>query len=141
MKCVKHLRVPLYWPIEKTHLLQAFCRESVLWMNISHPNILRLLAVEIKPKTGMFSMISEMMTNGNIVNYIRVKKANRLQLVRGFIPRRGKNIDLYLSWRTFRKALNISTNPESFMEILKAYVDISITSLSVQVTCCRSPIS
>lgn len=77
----------LYWPIEMTHLLQAFCRESVVWMNISHPNVLRLLAVEIKPKTGMFSMISEMMTNGNIVNYIRVKKANRLQLVRGFIPR------------------------------------------------------
>jgi hypothetical protein len=51
-------------------------------MNISHPNILQLIAVKIKPDTGEFSMISEMMTNGNILSYIRVKKANRLRLVR-----------------------------------------------------------
>ena len=51
-------------------------------MNISHPNILKLMAVEIKPETGKFSMISEMMTNGNILSYIHFKKANRLRLVR-----------------------------------------------------------
>jgi len=48
--------------------------------------VLQLLAVEIKPGTGGFSMISEMMTNGNIVNYIRVEKANRVHLVRSFVP-------------------------------------------------------
>lgn len=48
---------------------------------MSHRNVLRLLAVEIKPEAGEFSMISEMMMNGNIMNYIRTKKANRLRLV------------------------------------------------------------
>ena len=51
-------------------------------MNISHPNLLKLIAVKIKPETGKFSMISEMMMNGNILNYIKIKKANRLRLVR-----------------------------------------------------------
>lgn len=50
-------------------------------MNISHDNVLQLLAVKVEPDTSKFSMISEMMTNGNIVNYIRYKKANRLCLV------------------------------------------------------------
>ena len=54
-------------------------------MNISHPNILQLLAVEIKHRAGDFSMISEMMTNGNILEYIGTKKANRLCLVRPFV--------------------------------------------------------
>ena len=50
-------------------------------MNVSHPNILKLIAVEIKPRAKKFSMISEMMTNGNIMRYISKKKANRLGLV------------------------------------------------------------
>ena len=50
-------------------------------MNLSHPNTLQLLAVEIKPKIHKFSMISKMMTNGNILDYINAKKANRLHLV------------------------------------------------------------
>jgi hypothetical protein len=54
-------------------------------MNISHPNILQLLAVKINPETGRFSTISKMMTNGNILDYIRVNKANRLRLVRPLI--------------------------------------------------------
>ena len=46
-------------------------------MNISHPNILQLLAVEINPDAKRFSMISEMMTNGHIMTYISVEKADR----------------------------------------------------------------
>ena len=68
--------------IKMTWRIQAFCKESVLWMYTSHPNILRLLAVEVKPQAHKFSMVSELMTNGNITNYIRVNKANRLRLVR-----------------------------------------------------------
>jgi hypothetical protein len=51
-------------------------------MNISHPNILQLLAVDIEPDVVKFSMISEMMTNGNILDYIRGNETNRLRLVR-----------------------------------------------------------
>lgn len=50
-------------------------------MNVSHPNILKLIAVEIKPNDMKFSMISELMKNGNIMKYIRTKEANRLRLV------------------------------------------------------------
>lgn len=51
-------------------------------MNIFHPNILELIAVDIDPLTGQFSMISEMMVNGNIMEYIRKNSANRHCLVR-----------------------------------------------------------
>ena len=54
-------------------------------MNISHPNILKLIAVKIKPETGKFSMISEMMTNGSILQYIGNNKANRLRLVYHYV--------------------------------------------------------
>ena len=54
----------------------------MLWANVSHINVLQLLAVEIEPHRRKFSMISELMTNGNILDYICFNKANRLRLVR-----------------------------------------------------------
>ena len=51
-------------------------------MRVSHPNLLRLIAVDIDPRTGQCSTISEMMMNGNIKNYISENEANKLQLVR-----------------------------------------------------------
>ena len=51
-------------------------------MNASHPNLLRLLAVDVNSETGQCSMISEMMTNGNIREYIRKSSVDRLRLVR-----------------------------------------------------------
>jgi len=53
-------------------------------MHTSHPNVLGLIAVDIDPRTGTLSMISELMKNGHIMDYIRVKKANRIRLVRHF---------------------------------------------------------
>jgi hypothetical protein len=50
-------------------------------MNLSHPNLLELIAVNIDPPTGQYSMISEMMMNGNIMEYIRENPANRHHLV------------------------------------------------------------
>ena len=61
--------------------MQRFCKESIIWMRASHPNVLRLIAVDIDPLTGQCSMISEMMMNGNIKDYISKDTANRLQLV------------------------------------------------------------
>ena len=61
---------------------QRFCKESILWMSISHPHLLQLIAVDINPLTGECSMISEMMNHGNIKDYITKNSANRLQLVR-----------------------------------------------------------
>jgi len=52
-------------------------------MTISHPHLLQLIAVDVDPRTGQCSMISEMMTNGNIKDYIRRNNPeNRLRLVR-----------------------------------------------------------
>ena len=51
-------------------------------MHTSHPNLLELVAISVDPQTGALSMISEMMDNGSIMHYIRVREANRLRLVR-----------------------------------------------------------
>ena len=86
-------------------------------MNTSHPNILPLIAVKIKPEAGKFSMISEMMTNGNILGYIGENKANRIRLVRPLVVNSsGRIADQSRSWRMLREALNISTNPVSSTE-------------------------
>ena len=55
-------------------------------MNVSHPNILELIAVDINPLNGQCSMISEMMINGCIKEYTRKNRANRHRLV-GWPPR------------------------------------------------------
>ena len=49
-------------------------------MHASHPNILPLFVVKIKPDAGEFSMISEMMMNGNILNYVNSQRTNRIHL-------------------------------------------------------------
>ena len=64
--------------------IQDFFKESVLWMNTRHPNVLELLAVNIDPQSGALSMVSELMENGNIMDYIRVNETNRIRLVRHF---------------------------------------------------------
>ena len=40
-------------------------------MSISHPHILQLMAVDADPLSNQCSMISEMMSNGNIKAYIK----------------------------------------------------------------------
>ncbi|KAF9644426.1 kinase-like protein [Thelephora ganbajun] len=62
---------------------KLFCKESIIWMNVSHPNLLRLIAIDVNPRTGQCSMISEMMMNGNIREYIRKNSANRHRLLEG----------------------------------------------------------
>jgi len=53
-------------------------------MSVSHPHLLQLIAVDIDPRSGKCSMISEMMVNGNIKDYIsrNPENLNRLCLVR-----------------------------------------------------------
>lgn len=55
-------------------------------MSVSHPHLLQLIAVDIDPRSGKCSMISEMMVNGNIKDYINrnPENLNRFCLVRGF---------------------------------------------------------
>ena len=52
-----------------------------MWKNLSHPNILNLIGVPDTLEDGRFSMISEWMTNGSIVEYVRSKAGNHLKLV------------------------------------------------------------
>ena len=55
-------------------------------MSVSHPHLLQLMAVDIDPLSNQCSMISEMMSNGNIKAYIKSNPGNaaRLRLVREF---------------------------------------------------------
>ena len=62
---------------------QNFCKECIIWMSVSHQNLLRLIAVDINidPSPPQYSMISEM-KKGNIKDFIRENSVNRLRLVR-----------------------------------------------------------
>ncbi|KAF9781211.1 kinase-like domain-containing protein [Thelephora terrestris] len=61
-------------------LQKDFCKEAVLWKSISHPNVLGLIAVDIDGSTGRCFMVSELMGNGNIFEFIQRNSANRLRL-------------------------------------------------------------
>lgn len=78
---IKTVRVSLEDGEDFGSIHEAFCKECVVWMNMSHPNVHQLIAVKIKPSAGKFSMVSELMTNGNILNYISKKEANRIHLL------------------------------------------------------------
>ena len=56
-------------------------------MSVSHPHLLRLMAVDADPISNQCSMISEMMSNGNIKGYIKSYPGNvtKLRLVREFL--------------------------------------------------------
>ncbi|KAF9781215.1 kinase-like domain-containing protein [Thelephora terrestris] len=60
---------------------KLFCKECIIWMKISHPNLLPLIGIDIDSQTGHYSMISELMANGNIREYIRQNSANRHRLL------------------------------------------------------------
>jgi hypothetical protein len=64
-------------------LPQQFCKKVVLWSTLSHPNILKLAGVQGDMEKGQFITVSEWMTHGNIMKYLRNNHANRLGLVRG----------------------------------------------------------
>ena len=56
-------------------------------MTVSHPYLLWLMAVDVDPLSNRCSMISEMMSNGNIKDYIKnnVGNVDRFRLVREFL--------------------------------------------------------
>ena len=62
--------------------LQQFCKEVVLWSTLSHQNILKLVGVQDDARRRQFSIVSEWMLNGNIMDFIENNHANRLELVR-----------------------------------------------------------
>jgi serine/threonine protein kinase len=68
----------------QTILFQRFCKEVVLWSTLSHPNVLKLAGVQGDMEKGQFATVSEWMAHGNIMEYIRNNRVNRLELVRDF---------------------------------------------------------
>jgi len=52
-----------------------------MWKNLSHPNVLKLIGVPDTLEDGRFSMVSEWMANGNIMEYVRNNAGNHLKLV------------------------------------------------------------
>ena len=62
---------------------QRFYREVALWSTLSHKNILKLTGVQADAERGRFVTVSEWMTHGNVMDYIRGNGTNRLELVRG----------------------------------------------------------
>ena len=60
---------------------QQFCKEVILWNSLSHPNVLKLVGVLGGIDQRQFATVSEWMAHGNIMEYIRKKATNRLELV------------------------------------------------------------
>ena len=63
-------------------ILQQFCKEVVLWNTLSHPNVLKFVGVQGDMEKGQFTIVSEWMPHGNIMEFIKNKPVNRLELVR-----------------------------------------------------------
>jgi len=62
-------------------LRQCLFREIAIWRRLSHPNVLPVLGVS--PKLFPLCIITEWMTNGNIMDFAsKHPEANRLHLVR-----------------------------------------------------------
>ena len=65
---------------------QGLCREVIIWKRLSHPNILPLLGVSVSKNPQYFRIISEWMSNGNVMEYITSNpEVNRLCLVRSAV--------------------------------------------------------
>ena len=56
----------------------------MIWSKLSHPNILRFLGVGGDTREGRYSMVSELMSRGNLFRYVKQSSVNRLELVRVF---------------------------------------------------------
>ncbi|KAF9643108.1 kinase-like protein [Thelephora ganbajun] len=80
---VKTLRVAV-WD-DSLKIRKQFCKEVVLWSALSHPNVLKLAGVWGNVEKAQFVTVSEWMTHGNIMEYIKSNHANRLELVRGLV--------------------------------------------------------
>ena len=52
-----------------------------MWKNLSHPNVLNLIGVPDTLEDGSFSMVSEWMANGNIMEYVCSNDGDHFQLV------------------------------------------------------------
>ena len=64
--------------------MQAFCKEVVIWKNLSHPNVLPFIgaAMVTEPGQEKCEIISELMENGDITTFLRQNDGvNRLELV------------------------------------------------------------
>ena len=64
--------------------VQRFCKEVIAWRALRHPNVLPLLGMTMEDRR--FVMVSEWMKNGNIIDFLKNKGADRLELVRPVLP-------------------------------------------------------
>lgn len=61
---------------------QWLCREIIIWKHLSHKNILPLLGVFVSADSRCFRILTEWMSNGNVIRYAKLyPKENRLRLV------------------------------------------------------------
>ncbi|KAF9648265.1 kinase-like protein [Thelephora ganbajun] len=66
---------------DKARIRKHFCKEVAMWKNLFHPNVLNLIGVPDTLEDGRFSMVSEWMANGNIMEYVRSNASNHLKLL------------------------------------------------------------
>ena len=102
---------------------QRLCREIIAWKHLSHPNILPLLGISMSQDPLCFHILSEWMSNGNVMQYARSNPgANRLRLVGPPAFRRDLPSYSSVTLSSLRPCLvwPTSTDSGSFMGISKA---------------------
>jgi serine/threonine protein kinase len=59
---------------------QDFCKEALVWKSLRHPNVLPLIGVSVSER--QFAMISELMENGNVNDYVKANpNVDRVRIV------------------------------------------------------------
>ena len=75
IRCLYHCSTSTQW----------LCREIIGWKHLSNPNILPLLGVSVSADPHCFLILTDWMSNGNVVEFTRSHpEENRLRLVSPF---------------------------------------------------------
>ena len=73
----------LHVPVHLPQPIQRYYKEAITWKFLKHPNVLPLLGVPKNSLWSRFAMVSEWMTNGTIVQFVKARvDVNRFELVR-----------------------------------------------------------
>ncbi|CAL1693920.1 unnamed protein product [Somion occarium] len=65
---------------QQTSKIQDFARESLLWLQLQHENVVHLLGIDVERFPGMPCMVLPWMESGNIRNYMEKKTFPVVQL-------------------------------------------------------------
>jgi len=73
---------------------QRFCKEAILWSVLSHPNILEFVGVQVDMAECQLATVSKWMGHGNIMQFARKNRVNKLELVRDLTSSPTRSVEM-----------------------------------------------